>query len=499
MTGDSAVTSTFEPSGTRLGVVRGISYGLFSPPGEFVPQARALGAGLIRAYLFWSQAEPQPGEYRWDTVDALLAQAGGDEEIWLTVCSSSPWATRQPTDFLPPSPAKDQRAYGEFVRRLVRHCAGRVRYFQCDNEPSNTGLLWAGTAAEYVTQLAAFHAAVKEADPSAAVVLGGCGYDVLSSEPGSEPRRFFSHLAGAGRDFFDLFSVHLYGDLASVPAYIEDARQIMRDHGYEKPLVAGELAGPQPFEFPAAMTVVEQAFMAAFAGAAAAAAPGQSTVDLSTGELAGRVGQDTPEQQAMDALYARMNDLPPELAMFLEGCPPELEARRQRIQCRQIVQRTVLALAGGVRRTAYWNLAPEAPGPMDRRQMMALLIGKLPLLGYDGTALTVRHPAAATFALLAEHLAGTTSVTRKSLAGSPSVQAFEIIRYGRQPLLIIWDQGDTFHGEQDPPVPVRWPWPAPAATVTDAFGESADIQAQDGALPLLAGATPLLAEPASAR
>jgi hypothetical protein len=67
-------TFSFEPEGIRLGVVRGISYGLFGPPGEFVPQARALGAGLVRAYLFWSQVEPEPGHYRWDTVDALLAQ-----------------------------------------------------------------------------------------------------------------------------------------------------------------------------------------------------------------------------------------------------------------------------------------------------------------------------------------------------------------------------------------------------------------------------------------
>jgi len=34
-------TFPFEPEGFRLGVVRGISYGLFGPPGEFVPQARA--------------------------------------------------------------------------------------------------------------------------------------------------------------------------------------------------------------------------------------------------------------------------------------------------------------------------------------------------------------------------------------------------------------------------------------------------------------------------
>ena len=488
MTGDSTVTSPFEPDGIRLGVVRGISYGLFSPPGEFVPQARSLGAGLIRVYLFWSQAEPEPGHYDWGTVDRLLAQLDGSEEVWLTVCSSSPWATRQATDFLPPSPAHDQAAYGEFVRRLVRHCGGRVRYWQCDNEPSNTGLLWAGTAAEYVTQLATFYRAVKDADPAAAVVLGGCGYDVLSSEPGSEPRQFFSHLAEAGRDFFDLFSVHLYGPLASLPGYLDDARQIMRAHGYEKPLVAGELAGPQPFEFPAAMAAVQQAFAAAFTGTGEA--PGQST-----GELSERVSQDTPEHRAMDALYARMGELPPELAMFLDGCPEELEARRQRIQCRQIVQRTMLALAAGVRRTAYWNLAPEAPGPADHRQMMALLIGKLPLLGYGDRELTVRHPAATAFALLASQLAGATEVACRELPDHPSVRAFEVHRDGRGPLLALWDQRDAFHGEDEPPAKVRWPYPAPAATVTDAFGETWAVKAEDGALPFLLGATPLFAEP----
>ena len=136
------LTSAFDPPGIRLGVVRGISYGLFGKPGEFVPHARALGAELIRAYLYWGQVEPEPGSYRWEAVDALLGQLAGDEEVWITLCSASPWGTRVPTDFQPQSPAHDQAAYGEFVRQVVRRCAGRVRYWQCNNEPSNTDLLW---------------------------------------------------------------------------------------------------------------------------------------------------------------------------------------------------------------------------------------------------------------------------------------------------------------------------------------------------------------------
>jgi hypothetical protein len=475
----------FEPDGIRLGVVRGITYGLFGEPGEFVPQARALGAGLIRAYVYWGQVEPEPGRYRWEVIDALLDQLAGDEEVWITVCSSSPWATRQPTDFLPPSPARDQGAYGEFVRRLVRHCAGRVRYWQCDNEPSNTGLLWAGTADEYVEQLTTMYGAVKDADPAAAVVLGGCGYDVFSSEPGSAARQFFDHVAAAGRDAFDLFSAHLYGDLASIGDYLETARQFMRAHGYLKPVLVGEHAGPQPFEFPGAMAVMQEVFATAFA---------DSPASQSTSELADRARQETPERRAMSALYAQMSELPPQLQMFMEGCPAELEEKRQRISCRQLVTRTVLALASGVRRTAYWNLAPEYAGPVDHLQMMHLMIGKLPLLGYQSGTLGSCHPPARTFALLAGKLAGAKTVSRAEISGGPALHVFEIDRGDRGPLLVLWDHRDAFDGEDEPPTAAAWPWRAAEATVTDAFGQAWTVPGQDGQIRLQASPTPIFVE-----
>jgi len=493
----SVSLGSFEPQDIRLGVVRGISYGLFGPPGEFGPQARALGAGLVRAYLYWSQVEPEPGQYRWETVDALLGQLDDDTELWITLCSSSRWGTRQPTDFLPPSPALDQDAYAGFVRRVVKHCGGRVRYWQCDNEPSNAGLLWAGTAAEYVEQLTTMYGAVKEADPAAAVVLGGCGYDVLGSEPGSAPRQFFDYVAKAGRDAFDLFSVHLYGDLDRIPEYIATARQFMKAHGYLKPVVAGEHAGPQPFEFPGAMTVMQETMAAAFAAPAEPeTGPVPEPSSMNTGELAARAGQDTPEHRAMTALYDRMDALPPRLQMFMAGCPADVEARRARISCRQVVTRTVLALAEGVRRTAYWNLAPEYPGPVDHLQLMHLLIGKLPLLGYRDGELSVRHPAADTFALLASALAGARTVSRVTLEGQQeTLRAFAADRAGRGPLLVLWDQRDPFDGEDQPPLTVTWPWSAPVAVITDAFGRSRTLQAQDGELHLTVTDTPLLIEP----
>jgi len=467
----------------RFGVVRGISYGLFGPPDAFVAPARALGAGLLRAYIYWGQVEPKPGQFVWDVVDALLAQLDGDEEVWITVSSSSPWATVRPTDFLPPSPAHDLAAYGAFVRRLVSHCKGRVHYWQCDNEPSNVGLTWAGTAAEYVAQLTELYRAVKEVAPAAAVVLGGCGYDVFSSEEGSASRTFFEYLVSAGRDAYDLFDAHFYGDPMRIPEFVATAERLMRAGGAVKPIVAGEYGGPILFEFPELEPVLQQTLTAAFA-----APPG----NLDTAELKAQLAAETPERRALAALYRRMAELPPRLQMFMDGCPPELEAKRHRIACRQVVMRNLLLLAAGVRRTLCWNLAPEVPSFSDPYQMMQLLFGKLALMDFEGRELVRRRPAGDTFARFVGHMAGSQRVTRLDLAGRPSVHAFEVERAGRAPLLVLWDQRDTFDGEDQPPVAVTVPYRAAGASAVDALGQPHDVRIGDGTLGLDLSVTPVL-------
>jgi hypothetical protein len=444
------------PPGIRLGIVRAISYGLFGKPDEFVPQLRQLGATLVRVYFFWSQVEPEPGSFSFDAVDAFLDQLDGSEEVWVTVCSSSRWATEQAADFLPPSRAKDPGAYHRFVDRLVRHCGGRVAYWQCDNEPSNVGLTWAGTADDYLAQLKVFSRAVKGADPEAAVVLGGATYALPAATPDSPERRFFDQVLRDGGDDFDLFDLHLYGPVDRIPADIEAARGMLAAAGYEKPLLVGEYNAPWPNLYPEAVAAMEQAGEAGLAG-----------------------------------LYERMADLPPQLQMFMRGCPQELEDRRDRINRRELVMRNLLALAAGVRRTVCWNLAPDIPGYEDPLSVMDLLFGKFPLLGYEGAELTVRHPAAETFTLLADQLAGTERVRRVEAPGCPSLRLFEVDRRDRGPLLVVWDQRDSFSGEDQPPVPLDQPWPAAAATAVDVSGHAQPAEVRDGHLRLAVSADPL--------
>jgi Beta-galactosidase len=464
--------------GVRLGIVRAISYGLFGKPDTFVPQLRELGATLVRVYFYWSQVEPEPGQFDFGAVDAFLDQLDGSEEVWVTVCSSSPWATEQAASFLPPSPAKDPGVYHRLVDRLVRHCAGRVRYWQCDNEPCNVGLTWAGNAAQYVAQLQVMHRAVKAADPDAAVVLGGAPYALPAGAPDSPERRFFDVLLRDGRDFFDLFDLHLYGEAGRILADIETTRAMMRAFGYSKPLVVGEYNAPWPNLYPEATAAMQQVMAAALAAGADGA--GAATP------------RPTPEEAAMALLYERADSLPPQLRMFMRGCPPELEEKRHRINCREIVMRNLLALSAGIRRTTCWNLAPDVPNYSNPLSIMDLLFGKFTLMDHEDTELGHRHPSAETFALLADRLAGVEQVTRVAVPDRPSLSLFEVRRGGRGPLLVVWEQRDSFSGEDEPPVTFERPWSAATATAVDALRQRQPVELADGRVRLRASVTPLL-------
>ncbi|MBO0686332.1 MAG: hypothetical protein J2P45_24560, partial [Candidatus Dormibacteraeota bacterium] len=358
---------------------------------------------------------------------------------------------------------------------LVSHCAGRVTYWQCDNEPSNIGLSWAGTAEEYVAQLKVMHRAVKDADPEAAVVLGGATYGLPAAPPESQERRFFDVLLREGRDHFDLFDLHLYAEAGRIPADVEAVRAMMRAFGYEKPVVAGEYNGPSVDQFPQAAGALQETLAAAFGGSPPAGAP------------SGR----TPEQAALAGLYEGMAALPPQLQMFMAGCPRDLAEKRDRINRREIVMRNVQALAAGVRRITCWNLAPEVPNYEDHLSMMDLFYGKFVLMGYEGAELNLRHASGEAFALVAERLAGVESVTRVQAPGPQGLHLFEVRRAGRGPMLVAWDQRDAFHGEDEPPIAVDWPWPAERASAVDALGDVQLVEVGEGRVRLQVSLTPV--------
>ena len=463
-------------TGITLGIVRGISYGVFGPPGTFMPQVRALGARLARIYLTWNQVEPQPGSYDWSAVDALRAQCEPGDRLWITVVTASRWATRQPTDFLPASSPRDFAAYQLFLGALVSRLRGVAAYWQCNNEPSNAGL-WSGTAAEYAELATVFARTVRHADPQAQIVLGGCGFDVVGSTAGSEPRVFFDELLAKAADAFDLFDVHLYDAPQRIPAHIDDVRHMMQARGRVRPVVVGEYGGPTLLGFPELDAVMQSIMMEAFAGGG----PSLDSADLA-------VQDETPDRKAMRALYAQMGELPPTLQMFMQGCPPALEAKRHRIACREIVTRNLLAMASGVSLTLAWNLAPEVPNYRDPFNLMGFLSDKLALMAHQHDELSRREPAADAFARFAGLMDGATAVRR--IDTDLGIVAMQIERPGGS-LHAFWAEADPFTGEDEPPKLIEWPWPAETAHIVDVFGIAREATPSSGLLSIGVSVTPL--------
>lgn len=453
-------------TGLTLGIVRGISYGVFGPPDECLPQARTLGAKVFRVAFTWHQIEPQPGSYDWSAVDALLAQVEPGDQLWVTVVSAS----------MP----RDLAAYQLFVGGLVSRCHGPAIYWQCNNEPSNPAL-WSGTAGDYAELATVFARTVRQVDPAARVVLGGCGYDVLSAAPGSGPRAFFDEVLAKAADAFDLFDVHLYDAPQHIDAHIREARFMMLGQGIEKPIVVGEYGGPTLHGFPELGAIMQQVMSEAFAHGG----PLLDSADLAKAD-------DTPDRRAMRVFYDQMAELPPQLQMFMQGCPPALDAKRHRIACREIVTRNLYAMAGGVELTLAWNLAPEAPNYRDRLNLMGFISDKLALMDYQRGELTRREPTADAFARFAELMSDATAVRR--IDTDLGIVAMEVSRE-RGPLFVFWTEAEPFMGDDQPPTLVEWPWAPPSAHMIDVFGIGHETPSATGTLSLGVSVTPLFVWP----
>ncbi|MET9288494.1 hypothetical protein [Nocardia beijingensis] len=470
--------------GIRLGVVRGTTYGLFGEPEEFVPQARALGAGIVRVNIYWSQVEPEPGRFDLRALDALLDQLADGDEAWVTVCAGSRWATRRATGWLPASPALDIDRYRRFVRALAAHRPGRIRFWQCEIEPC-LPLFWAGTAGEYLAQLRVFHDTVTQADPAALVVLGAAvpGAMVGDGAAGAHTwGQFFGEVLREAAEYFDVFDLHPYGDPYTVPELVRACRAQLAAYGCRKPIVASEHSGPLPTDFPdnlphlaGVLAVHRQQFL------------GQVPMPDTLAEI--EAAADAPVVE----LYRRMDDLPPTLQMFMNGCSPELEEHRHRLACRDVVVRTMLALAEGIRRNLYYPLTPEWDFYRDSRVAGALMFGKLQLLdSADGTVCR-RHPAAAAFRSMARLLEGVTRVRRIVVSDHPELYLFEAERTDRPPALVVWERRDDQDGS---PEEFAWEWRCRHAHAVDAYGSPVPVEIAAGMVRVPISPTPVLIDSA---
>ena len=102
-------------------------------------------------------------------------------------------------------------------------------------------------------------------------------------------------------------------------------------------------------------------------------------------------------------MYDSINKLAPQTQMFMMGCSKELNDKYDRLQCRDIVMRNMLAFSSGVQKTMYWCLYDNTDNKYD---LMTLMFGKNKLMEYSKGKVVKEYPEVAVFKRMAQYLHG---------------------------------------------------------------------------------------------
>jgi hypothetical protein len=168
---------------------------------QSVHQVAGLGVGWVRVFAAWNVFEPNRGhlnEPEIATLEEGLAALPKGTKVIVDVVNTPQWETGSSNPAMPPSNPAD---YARFAGALAKRFAGRVAAWEIWNE-EDASLWWASgpDPAAYTALLKAAYPAIKSAEPSATVVLGGLtGNDY----------EFLSQLyADGAKGFFDAVAVH---------------------------------------------------------------------------------------------------------------------------------------------------------------------------------------------------------------------------------------------------------------------------------------------------
>ena len=242
-------------------------------------QLEGSGVRWARVILPWGPVEPSEDSYDWSSWDRRLAQAPGTEVTVIGVLHVLPeWASEQELE-----PGTDKYynvrvrpdklyAYKEFLKQAVRHTLDKgynVKYWEIFNEVDNQRPLKADHLSTaygahpdmYAELLKASKEAITSVDPQAKIVFGGLA---MESAILADGRVLFNtefldqvsaYIANSGDDasqYFDVAAIHVYpywyintwpsadGSTPGLVGKVNHARQMMRNHGIDRPLMITE-------------------------------------------------------------------------------------------------------------------------------------------------------------------------------------------------------------------------------------------------------------------
>ena len=167
--------------GVETGVVVNGASGL-SPESD--GQLAGLGVGWVRGFVPWTVFEPNQGHLNEPQISALesgLASLPKGTKVILDVVNTPQWESGSANPVMPP---RDPADFGHFVGAIAKRFAGKVAAWEIWNEEDDS-MWWASgpDPGAYTALLKAAYPAIKAADPSGKVVVGGLtgnDYEFLS-------------------------------------------------------------------------------------------------------------------------------------------------------------------------------------------------------------------------------------------------------------------------------------------------------------------------------
>ena len=213
---------------------------------EMFSEASALHAGAIRLDVAPALIFPNgPSHPDFSGLDEIMGLARQDNlrvsadlftiPAWLADCpspTSDPGATGR-------CPTTDLIGYSSVIRQIVSHADPVIHDWEIWNEP-DSGAFFTGTPAQYAGMLRTAHDAIKQADPTANVVLGGI------SDPAGMAwlAQVFATPGFDAAHAFDTANVHERGSLDALVPDIASWRWFLAAHGFGGPLWVTEHGYP---------------------------------------------------------------------------------------------------------------------------------------------------------------------------------------------------------------------------------------------------------------
>ena len=171
-------------------------------PQDFDAMERA-GVRWARVDLTWDTMEPEPGEFEWQCLDAIVEEAEIHHVRLLGILGYTPhWASSGSSIHDPP---REVRQWKDFVRAIAGRYRGRITHWCLWNEP-NSKAFFTGSMSQFIHDILIPGAkAAKEADPDCKIV----GPD-LAHLHSTEWDDWMDKILAEGGCYLDVISHHCY-------------------------------------------------------------------------------------------------------------------------------------------------------------------------------------------------------------------------------------------------------------------------------------------------